>query len=265
MKNLILNNLVKMKKYTLFLAIFLITLNACVPKKEVIYMQNAKNSKITKIDEYSTVIKPDDLLLIQIQTSGSTNNEIVDVFNLTTSLVSNVPNLARPANTYLVDSDGFITLPTLGMIYVQSMKKRELVDMLYDKAKLIVKNPIINVRILNFKISVNGEVQKPGVYNVETERITLLEALTLAGDLTIFGKRKNILIIRESDNKPIFKYVDITNTDFINSEFYYLQQNDVIHVEARKSKIDSTTFGSNVTTLVTISSFVLTTLLLLTR
>jgi len=254
-----------MKKYTLLLAIFLITLNGCVSKKSVIYMQNAKNSKISELDEFNTIIKPDDLLMIQVQTTGSTNNEVVDVFNLTSSPISNLPNLSRPANTYLVDSEGFITLPTIGMVNVKNMEKSVLVDLLYEKAVKIVKKPIINVRILNFKISVNGEVHKPGVYNIETERITILEALSLAGDLTLFGKRNNILILRETDNKPIFKYIDITNTDFINSEFYYLQQNDVIHVEARKSKIDSTTFGSNVTTLVTISSFVLTTLLLLTR
>jgi polysaccharide export outer membrane protein len=139
-------------------------------------------------------------------------------------------------------------MPTLGRVKVGGLKKTELNKLIKTKANEFLKNPIINIRLLNFEVTVGGEVNQPGVFQIESERITLIEALTLAGDISIYGKRNNILVVREINNKPTFNIVDITKRDFMHSDFYYLKQNDAIYVEPRKSKIDSTTFGSNITT-----------------
>ena len=128
-----------------------------------------------------------------------------------------------------------------------------------------VKDPVINIRILNFKISVLGEVNKPGTILVNSQRITLLEALSQSGDLTLYGKRDNILLIRDFQGTKTYNRVDITKADFVNSPFYYLDQNDLIYVEPKKSRIDATAIGPNVTTLISIASFIITTALILTR
>jgi len=128
-----------------------------------------------------------------------------------------------------------------------------------------LKDPIINIRIVNYKVSVLGEVNKPGTFQITGDRVTLLEVLANAGDLTLYGKRDNILIIRDYLGTKTYNRVDITNADFVNSPFYYLDQNDVVYVEPRKAKIDSTAIGSNVGTIISILGFVITTTILLTR
>lgn len=114
----------------------------------------------------------------------------------------------------------------------------------HELSKYITK-PSVNLRILNFKITVQGEVTQPGVHNVTSERITLTEALSLSGDLTVYGKRENILIIREKDGKKQAARVDITKADFLNSPYYYLSQNDVVYVEPNKTKVNASVVGPN--------------------
>jgi polysaccharide export outer membrane protein len=126
-----------------------------------------------------------------------------------------------------------------------------------------IQNPSINLRILNFKISVLGEVAAPGVYTTTSERLTLLEALGLAGDLTIYGVRKNILLIRETDGKKTYNRVDVTQADFINSPYYYLTQNDVIVVEPNKARMSSSVFGPNLNFTLSVVTFLTTIALLI--
>jgi polysaccharide export outer membrane protein len=223
----------------------LVFFSSCVSRKEMAYMQNYKNNNFSELNTYEVVIKPDDMLLIEINTEKP-NPEITAMYNLTGD--QSMQQFARIANTYLVDNEGFIEMPTLGRVKVGGLKKTELNKLIKTKANEFLKNPIINIRLLNFEVTVGGEVNQPGVFQIESERITLIEALTLAGDISIYGKRNNILVVREINNKPTFNIVDITKRDFMHSDFYYLKQNDAIYVEPRKSKIDSTTFGSNITT-----------------
>lgn len=115
---------------------------------------------------------------------------------------------------------------------------------------------IVNIRIMNYKITVQGEVAKPGSYTMSSERITLPEALSLAGDLTIYGKRDNIILVRETNGKKSYNRVDITKADFINSPFYYLSQNDLIYVEPNKAKANSSTFNQNTSVWISIASLV---------
>jgi polysaccharide export outer membrane protein len=130
--------------------------------------------------------------------------------------------------------------------------------MLQEKISVYIKDPIINIRIMNFKFSVQGEVTLPGTYSVTSERITLIEALSMAKDLTVYGKRKNILIIREVGGVKTFNRVDITNADFLNSPFYYLSQNDVIYVEPNKNKINGAAIGPNTGVIISVSSLLIT-------
>jgi polysaccharide export outer membrane protein len=157
-----------------------------------------------------------------------------------------------------VSADGFIDFPVLGKLKLAGLTRSEVLQLFQDKISKYIKNPIINLRIMNFKVSVQGEVTSPGTYNVTSERITLIEALTLAKDLTIYGKRDNILIIREIDGVKSYNRVDITKADFINSPFYYLAQNDVVYVEPNKVRINGAAVGANTGVIISITSLVIT-------
>lgn len=167
--------------------------------------------------------------------------------------------------TYLIDTNGFIEFPVIGKIKLAGQTKTDAVKALENKIREYITNPAVNLRILNYKISVIGEVNKPGSYKISSERITLLEALSQAGDLTIYGKRNNLLLIREIDSKMTYNRIDITKADFINSDFYYLSQNDVIVVEPNKTKINSSVIGPNSSVIIATISLLITSLLILSR
>jgi len=141
---------------------------------------------------------------------------------------------------------------------VSGLTRTELLKTLEEKIGVYIKDPIINLRVNNFKVSVLGEVNAPGTYSISSERITLIEALTMAKDLTIYGVRNNILIIREIDGIKSFNRVDITKADFINSPFYYLGQNDVVYVEPNKNKINGAAVGPNTSVIISITSILIT-------
>jgi polysaccharide export outer membrane protein len=167
--------------------------------------------------------------------------------------------------TYLIDTYGFIEFPVIGKIKLAGLTRKEAVEGLTKRVQEYITNPTINLRILNYKISVLGEVQVPGNYKFDSERITLLEALANAKDLTIYGNRKNILIIREKDGVKSFTRVDITSSDFIDSEFYYLTQNDVIVVEPNQTRVNASAFGPNITAIISAAGISISILILLTR
>lgn len=129
--------------------------------------------------------------------------------------------------------------------------------MLNEKLEPFITKPLVIIRILNFKVTVQGEVNVPGTFQIKSERVTLPEALSMAKDLTIYGKRDNILIIRESNGVKTHNFVDLTKADFINSEFYYLSQNDIIYVEPNKTRINSSVIGPNISVILTSLSLLL--------
>ncbi|HOD10311.1 MAG TPA: SLBB domain-containing protein, partial [Flavobacterium sp.] len=138
-------------------------------------------------------------------------------------------------------------------------------NLLEEKIKEYIINPSVNLRMLNYKISVLGEVNKPNTYKIVSERITILEALSLAGDLTIYGKRDNILVIREIDGKKTFNRLNLTNKDFVSSPFYYLNQNDVVLVEPNKTKMNSSVIGPNISVTISALSLITTIAIILFR
>ena len=134
-----------------------------------------------------------------------------------------------------------------GKLKLGGLTRTEAKALLFKEISEYIKNPSVNLRIMNYKISVLGEVTKPGSYTIPSERITLLEALSLAGDLSLYGLRKNILLIHEEDGKKTYSRIDLTQADILNSADYYLSQNDVVIVEPNKAKINSSAIGTNAT------------------
>lgn len=215
-----------------------ILLFSCGSRKKVVYLQDIDVNKQIKAEcEYKTVIHTDDLLSI-----------IISCDDLESALPFNTPmiGLGREVNTtttqqiprgYLVDKNGEIDFPVLGKIIVVGISRNELAELLKEKLSVYLKNPIVTIQFQNFKVTILGEVKNPGSYKVVSERVSILDALGMAGDLGINGKRKNVLVMREQGDEKVFARIDLTSSEFIDSPFFYLQQNDVVYVEPNKGRI----------------------------
>lgn len=211
--------------------------NSCKSVEDVGYFQDIENAQmINSLQQnstgYSTIIQPDDLLTITV--SGIDPLSVAP-FNLP-ALSYMKPgekemNNSLAIQSYLVSSEGTIDFPVIGTIKVAGLSKKQCIDILKEKISQYVKDPIVNLQFVNFKVSVLGEVNKPGAIVVPNERVTILDAIGLAGDLTIYGERKNVLLIRENNGKKEFHRFDLTSSEIFTSPYYYLQQNDVVYVE----------------------------------
>jgi polysaccharide biosynthesis/export protein len=177
-------------------------------------------------------IQPDDILSITVSSLNPESNVLFNnVILPATANNGNVIAATKVSEGYLVDKTGYINFPVIGKVMLAGLTKEQATDKLTSEIKTHVKNPIVNVRFLNFKITVIGEVNAPSTFTVETEKINVLEALGLAGDMTAFGKRENVLIIREQQGVRRATRINLNNKDVLNSPFFYLQQNDIVYVE----------------------------------
>ncbi|HMI07332.1 MAG TPA: polysaccharide biosynthesis/export family protein [Flavobacterium sp.] len=248
-------------KKNLLLLLLPVFLFSCGSRKDIIYFQGIDNAKsYDNSQNYEAIIQPDDLLSIIVSTDSP---EVAAPFNLP-EIQSNETEY-KGLKTYLVDNTGYIDYPVLGKIKLGGLTRTEANNKMVTAVSEYIRKPIVNLRIANFKYTVLGEVNKPNSYPVNGERVTLIEALSAAGDLTIYGKRKNILIIREKEGKKTYNRVDITNPDFLNSPFYYLSQNDVIFVEPNKTKVNSSVIGPDVYVLFSTISLLITISVILLR
>jgi len=139
--------------------------------------------------------------------------------------------------TYLIDKNGNIEFPVLGTIKIGGLTRNEANDLMKEKLSEYIKDPIVNIRLANFTITVLGEVSKPGTFTIQDEKISLTEVLGLAGDLTIYGRRDNVFLIREVDGQKRYTQFDLTSINVVNSPNYYLAQNDVIYVEPNRARM----------------------------
>lgn len=224
----------------------LIALSSCASRKDLVYFQDEpiSNGQIDSAPK-QLIYKPDDILTINVSAADAI---AAQPFNL--AIVSESDNLinatgATRLQTYLIDHNGNIEFPVLGSIHLAGMTRIEATEMLKEKIRIYAKDPIVNIRLANFTVTIIGEVSSPGTFTIQDERITLPEALGLANDLTIFGKRKDILLIREVDGVKKFAKIDLTSVNAVISPLYYLQQNDVIVVEPNNARIRSSTFNQN--------------------
>lgn len=253
-----------MSKNCIFLYfIFSFIISSCVPKKEVVYLQEIGNTSSSKNKNYEPLIKADDVLFIHVSTVDPKASEPFNIGQNEGGVAANAMQLQR--TTYLVNNAGYIQFPILGEIKVSGLNRTQVVSLLKSRISEFAKDPVINLRIMNYKISVAGEVNNPGTFTISSERITIFEALAMAGDMTLFGKRENVLVVREIDGIKTTMRLDITNPEIINSPYYYLTQNDLVYVEPNKRKINSTAIGPNILAGISILGFALTTIILLTK
>ena len=236
-------------KKIVFFTLAAMFLASCGSVKNVAYLQNSDQVDFTQSDFlYDARIMPKDVLTITVNT---VNPEAAAPFNLTvpTSFNQQLRNTYSQAvlQTYLVDNQGFIDYPVLGRLEVGGLTKSMCEKMLHDKIKPYLnetENPVVTVRMSNYKISVIGEVNHPGMFTVSNEKITILEALAQAGDLSIYGVRDRVKLIREdAKGRKEIHTINLNDAEIINSPYYYLQQNDVVYVEPNKVKARNSSVG----------------------
>lgn len=216
-----------------------ILFTSCANTKKITYFNNVPDAafKDTKV-ERQTPIQPNDILSITI---SSLNAEASLPFNLQNNNISRATTVTGSNNEsggYLVNANGTIDLPILGAVQAAGLTKEELktkITNLILTKKLLI-DPIVDIRYLNYEVTVLGEVARPTVITVPNEKISLLKALGLAGDLTIYGKRDNVLLIREENGEKITRHINLNSSDFFNSPYYYLKPNDVIYVQPNATK-----------------------------
>lgn len=223
-----------------FVIMVMFVFTACVSTKRAVYFSGQQNGSFNTPAEPKLIIQNNDLLSISV---SSLNPEASAVFNQPNNPSSNnTTTTTTTATGYLVDGNGNIQFPFLGAVHAEGLSKDDLkakiTKELVDK-KLLV-DPIITVRFLNFKVTVLGEVAHPTVVTVPSERISLLEAIGLAGDLTIYAQRDNVLVIRDEDGKKTTHRLNLNSTELFGSPYYYLKSNDVVYVEPNKNKVAST-------------------------
>lgn len=251
-------------KRVLILSLFflgLFNLTSCGSKKNIVYFQNAKDFEtIVDTDTFTPRFKVNDIISIYV---SAFDLNAVKPFNL---VMGSEQNSNVQYVDYLVDIDGNIDFPVLGKIKLIGLTVEEAKELLKEKLSEYLESPIINMRITNFRITILGEVSNPGTYFISGERATILEALGLAGDLTIKGQRENVMVIRDFNGTKTYTRVDLTNKELFNSPVYYLTQNDVVYVEPNKSAVSSSNYDSRVSTAISIASIIITsTVILLTR
>jgi polysaccharide export outer membrane protein len=255
-----------MIRKSFFAVLLLVIYTSCVSKKDIIYFQNDDINQANVSNSYKTIIKPDDLLQITIT---ALDIEAVRPFNLAAVTYASSSNSAigvAQQQTYLVDTSGEIEFPVLGKLKIGGLTRNQTIDFLKNKlSPNYIKEPNINIKIANYKISVLGDVQRPGSYNIPNERITILDALALAGDVNISGQRNNLLIIREENNKKVQYRIDLRSNKLLTSPVYYLQQNDVVYVEPNYARIQSASSNSSTSLFISITGLIITMVSLLTR
>lgn len=237
--------------------IIVFTLTSCVSKKNMIYFQSDAIIENEILKNYAPKIQTDDELTIFV---SALDPESAASFNIMLTGQGG----GNTTISYLVDINGNITFPVLGEIKVVGMTTNELKKHLTSKLESYIKDPIVTIRLENFRITILGEVRSPGSFNVSSERISISEAIGMAGDLTIQGKRKNILLIRNNDGKFEKIRLDLTNESLFKSPYYYLAQNDILYVEPNRAKVNSSALGTT-SSIISLATAILSVVLILTR
>ncbi len=223
-----------------FLLLFaLVIVASCTNKKKIAYFQGAMPTSDSNTN-YSPVLRTDDVISIGVT---SLDMDAVKPFNLPVANLNTTMggyNTGTPTQPgYLIDADGNIDFPVIGKLKLGGLTRSAAIDVLKEQLKQYINNANIQLRILNYKVTVLGEVRNPGTFTIPNERVTLLEAIGIAGDLNITALRKNVLVIRDVNGKKTETRINLTSKALFSSPVYYLQQNDVVYVEPNRAKINS--------------------------
>ena len=264
-----------MKKniFILLINLVFIFLNSCTSQKKLDYLQNIENVALeTSIKNAKSTIQPNDQLVVLVTAKDM---DVVRPFNQNFSsgqilqystASNNMPTQNQTSTsgpTYIVDTQGNIDFPVIGKINTENKTTEELRDILKKEISKYVVNPQVSVKNTNYKITVLGEVNRPGTYNIPEAQTTVLEVLGLAGDLTIYGNREGILVLRNIDGTMTKERLDLTKADFINSPYFYLKQNDVIIVSPNETKQKTSRLDPNAGIYISVASIVVTILALI--
>lgn len=251
------------KKNQYILLSILLIFSSCTSYKKIPYLQTDGNDDQFEGSNYASLyeknvirFQPDDVLEITINAVGERIDEIIENdYHLSFIPSASDANSSTGTPTYLVNKKGEINFPTLGRIRVAGMTSEELSEFFRKElAKTMKADPIVTVKLLNFKVSVFGEVGRPGQVSINKDHVNIFEVLALAGDMTVYGKRDNVKIVRQkADGTLNIRYLDLTKAEVISSPSFFLHQNDMVYVEPNKTRIISTQVG----TIISVSSFLI--------
>ncbi|KAA8482021.1 polysaccharide export outer membrane protein [Arcticibacter tournemirensis] len=231
-------------RFSLILALLaILILPSCVVTKKSVYFTDlpdtAKLREVVPAEFKDPIIQPDDILSITVQTIDPTTtaalNQVSSMPVIGSSSASQTGS--QMITGFLVDKNGNVTIPMLGSMKLSGLTTFQARDLIQQRASQYFKEPTVQVRFANYKITIIGEVARPAAYTLPNEKVTILDAIGLAGDLTIYGKRENVLLIRDNGDKKEFVRFNLNSTDIFKSPYYYLKQNDVIYVEPGKGKV----------------------------
>lgn len=244
----------KIRKVVCMLTLSTLLVSGCTSYKKVPYLQNPEvvNNYGKEIPLYDAKIMPKDILNITVNT---TDPQAAAPFNLTVQDPANVANssfrtTSQPSlQQYLVNNDGEIDFPVLGCLKVSGLTKNQAEGLIREKLIPYLKEtPVVTVRMVNYKISVLGEVNKPGTFTVTNEKVNVLEALAMAGDMTVYGVRDNVKLVREdAHGKRQIQTLSLNDANLVLSPYFYLQQNDILYVTPNKTKARNSDIGNSTT------------------
>jgi len=252
-------------KFRLLVIVLVALLQCCVSKQDVLYLQDAKTANGSELLYAETTIQPDDILKITV---GALVPDAALPYNKVSATSVQSPNIdVMKLEGYVVSKNYTIDFPVLGVINAKQRTTQQLGD---DIKQLLetgghLTNPAVDVRLLNGKFTVLGEVNKPGTYNFTENKLTVLQALGLAGDLTITGQRKDVVLIREVDGKRQISHIDLTTTNWFDTDLYYVKPGDVLMINPNTKKVKSSGMIGDTSTILGVASLVLSITILLTN
>jgi len=242
-------------------------LNACASRKEVAYFNDISKASPAQ-DKVASDVKfqSGDILSIQIIAAELESTIPFNLPDLSTgSQLPNYTNGIANQQGYFIDPAGNIEMPVIGTIRASGLTRTELISEVKGKLKPHIKDPVVHIRLLNFKVTVLGDVRSPGTFTIPNERISILEAIGIAGDLNITAMRKNVLVIRESDSVKTSYRLDLTSSSILNSPAYYLKQNDVVYIEPNRAQRNSASINSRAGILISGASLILSFIILFSK
>lgn len=257
------------KKFPLqlfLIAVCSLLFTSCVSNKEILYFQDADSYKLTDIVYTENTIQPNDILSVNIS-AAAPETAIPYNRNAGSGVINNTSLEVLKLQGYMVSSEGVITIPVLGTVVVKGQTITELEKSISSLLEMggHLLDPVVSVRLLNAKVTVLGEVKIPGTFGFTEQNLSVPQALGYAGDLTINGRRDEIILIRELDGKRKFSHIDLTTADWMDNPEYNIKPNDVLVVQPNRAKVKTAGYVGNVTTIVAIASLLLSATILLTR
>ena len=219
------------ERYYPYLLLLFILFTGCAPKRDLVYFSDMTSSSIiTDTQKQDIKINENDILSITVNSLNPESNSLFSG-NINASTDPSIQKVG-----YKVNKDGIIQVPLIGNYKVKGLSIDSVRLGILERLSKQIKNPVVDVKVLNFKITVIGEVNKPSNFNIPDDKINLLEALGLAGDMTAYGKRENVLVIRNENGSKTMKRLNLNKQETITSPYFYLKQNDIVYVEPDKAK-----------------------------